>query len=69
MKTFYDVQQLLRRFGILIYLGNRLYDIDMSRIELAKVYENGLIDRQEFLQADLILRREHAREKSYQERN
>ncbi|WP_238599456.1 YqgQ family protein, partial [Streptococcus suis] len=27
MKRLYDVQQLLKRFGIIIYMGNRLYDI------------------------------------------
>lgn len=68
MKTYYDVQQLLKRFGILIYMGNRLYDIEMSRIELAKIYENGLISQQEFLEAKLILQGEHQRETNYQDR-
>lgn len=68
MKTYYDVQQLLKRFGILIYMGNRLYDIEMSRLELAKIYENGLISQQEFLEAKLILQGEHQREKNYQDR-
>ncbi len=68
MKSYYDVQQLLKRFGILVYMGNRLYDIDMSRLELAKIYENGLIGRKEFLQADLILHQEYLQEKAYQQK-
>ena len=31
MKTLYDVQQLLKNFGIYIYLGKRLYDIEMMK--------------------------------------
>ena len=34
MKTLYDVQQLLKQFGIVVYLGKRLYDIEMMKIEL-----------------------------------
>ncbi|WP_303972810.1 YqgQ family protein [Streptococcus merionis] len=68
MRTYYDVQQLLRQFGILIYMGNRLYDIEMSRIELKQVHESGLISTQEYLQAELVLRQEHGRELEYQEK-
>ncbi|MEY8463609.1 YqgQ family protein [Streptococcus merionis] len=68
MRTYYDVQQLLRQFGILIYMGNRLYDIEMSRIELKQVHESGLISTQEYLQAELVLRQEHSRELEYQEK-
>lgn len=59
MNTLYDVQQLLKRFGIVVYLGKRLYDIEMMKIELEALYQNGLIDRADFLTAELILRREH----------
>lgn len=68
MKTYYDVQQLLKRFGILIYMGNRLYDIEMSQVELKKVYETGLIAEQEYLQAELVLRQEHSQEVAYRQR-
>lgn len=59
MKTLYDVQQLLKRFGIVVYLGKRLYDIEMIKIELEALYDNGLIEREDYLTAELILRREH----------
>ncbi|MDY4002345.1 YqgQ family protein [Streptococcus orisratti] len=59
MKTLYDVQQLLKQFGIIIYIGKRLYDIEVMKIELEKLYDNGLIDKDDYITAELILRREH----------
>ncbi|MGT2801697.1 Uncharacterized protein YqgQ [Streptococcus henryi] len=59
MKTLYDVQQLLKRFGIIIYIGKRLYDIEVMKIELERLYDNGLIDKDDYILAELILRREH----------
>lgn len=59
MKTLFDVQQLLKHFGIYIYIGKRLYDIEMMKIELQRLFENGLIDKNNYLNAELILRREH----------
>ncbi|EUJ60945.1 YqgQ family protein, partial [Listeria fleischmannii] len=29
MKSVYDVAQLLKKYGIIIYLGKREYDIEM----------------------------------------
>ncbi|HEP1362080.1 TPA: YqgQ family protein [Streptococcus pyogenes] len=59
MKTLYDVQQLLKNFGIFVYLGKRLYDIEMMKIELQRLYDSGLLDKRDYLNAELILRREH----------
>lgn len=59
MKTLYDVQQLLKRFGLIIYMGKRLYDIEVMQIELKRLYEQELVAREEYLLAQLILRREH----------
>lgn len=66
MKRLYDVQQLLKRFGIIIYMGNRLYDIEMMQIELNRVYQAGLLDRLDYMEAELVLRREHRLELEYQ---
>lgn len=38
MKNLYDVQQFLKRFGIIIYVGKRLYDIELMKIELASLW-------------------------------
>ena len=58
MRTLYDVQQLLKQFGIIVYLGKRLYDIEMMKIELEALYQNGLIDKDNYLSAEMILRHE-----------
>ncbi|MGT2964737.1 YqgQ family protein [Streptococcus acidominimus] len=68
MKKLYDVQQLLKQFGIIIYMGNRLYDIEMMQIELHRIYEAGLLDRLDYMEAELVLRREHRLELEYQEK-
>lgn len=67
MKDLYDVQQLLKQFGIFIYLGKRLYDIEMMKIELERLYQNGLLARETYFQAELILRREHRLEKEQED--
>ncbi|HFE0709631.1 TPA: YqgQ family protein [Streptococcus agalactiae] len=59
MKVLFDVQNLLKKFGIYVYIGKRLYDIEVMKIELQRLYDNGLISRDDYLKAELILRREH----------
>ena len=59
MKSLYDVQQLLKQFGVVVYLGKRLYDIEMMKIELEALYKSALIDKENYLIAEMILRREH----------
>ena len=59
MKTLYDVQQLLKQFGVVVYLGKRLYDIEMMKIELEALYKSALIDKENYRIAEMILRREH----------
>lgn len=63
IKTLYDVQQILKRFGIFVYVGKRLYDIELMKLELSRLYDNGLLEKDDYLTADLVLRREHRLEK------
>ena len=67
MKTLYDVQQFLKKFGIIIYVGKRLYDIELMKIELKRIYDAGLMEKLDYLEAETVLRREHAQELSYLE--
>lgn len=64
METLYDVQQLFKQFGIYIYVGKRIYDIELMLIELKKLYDGHLIDQETYMTAWRILKREHRIEES-----
>lgn len=57
--TLYDVQQLLKGYGIFVHLGKRLWDIELMHEELKKIHESRLIEDKVFRQAALVLKREH----------
>lgn len=59
MRTLYDVQQLLRRFGIYVYVGKRLWDIELMQIELKSLNDEGLIPNETYIAAVLVLKQEH----------
>ncbi|HIZ53995.1 YqgQ family protein [Enterococcus eurekensis] len=59
MESLYDVQQLLKRFGIIIYVGKRIYDIELMSQEVKQLFDNHLIDQPTYLKAWAILKREH----------
>lgn len=59
MKTLYDVQQLLEKYGLLVHVGKRIWDIELMALELDNINKAGLIDRHDYMVAKLILRKEH----------
>lgn len=63
MKSFYDVQQLLKRFGTIIYTGERLGDIELMEMEIDELKKLELIDQAVYMQAKLILRNERTKER------
>lgn len=58
MKDYYGVLQLLKRFGIYVYTGDKKTDIEMIQSEVKDLYDNGLLMQEDYLQAVLILREE-----------
>jgi len=50
-------------------MGKRLYDIELMKIELERIYDAGLMDKLEYLEAEAVLRREHQLELKYIEKN
>lgn len=68
LRTLYDVQQLLKRFDVFVYVGKRLWDIELMALEIDHLYQAKVIDRDLFLQAKLVLQREHRIEQKREER-
>ncbi|PLR87585.1 YqgQ family protein [Bacillus sp. V33-4] len=62
MKSIYDVQQFLKKFGTIIYIGDRLADLEFMEAELKELKQSQLIDEKQFQSALLLLRNEIARE-------
>lgn len=58
MNEYYDVLQLLKKFGIYIYTGKKSQDSIVMESEIKELYDYQFIDKQTYLQALLILRRE-----------
>ncbi|TRZ37589.1 DUF910 family protein [Niallia circulans] len=58
MKTIYDVQQFLKRFGTIIYVGDRLGDLELMKAELNDLSHTEIIEKQEFEMAVLLLNQE-----------
>lgn len=58
MKNLLDIIKLLKRFGIYVYTGNRKDDIDLMASEIKDLYDNGLLMKEDYLKAVLVLRYE-----------
>ncbi len=58
MDSIYDVQQLLKRFGSIIYVGDRLGDLQLMEEELKQLYYSQAIERKDFEMAILLIRHE-----------
>lgn len=54
----YDVRNLLKRFGIFIYTGDRLGDLEIMSDELRELYDLKLIRISTYQTAQLIIRKE-----------
>jgi uncharacterized protein YqgQ len=58
MKTIYDVQQLLKKYGTIIYIGDRVADLELMETELKELFQSQLIDVKDYQTALLLLRQE-----------
>ena len=61
-RTLYDVQQLLKEFNVFVYVGKRLYDIELMAIELDNLHQAGVVDQSTYMKAKIVLRKEHREE-------
>jgi uncharacterized protein YqgQ len=53
-----EVKEVLRRFQIVVYTGNRMDDLVLMEQELDDLYQEQLIEREEYFKLKAILRRE-----------
>lgn len=58
MKTFYDIQQLLKSYGVVIYMKDRKHQLDLVEFEIRELYTKELIQQKEFLLAIAIINQE-----------
>ncbi|UOQ47453.1 YqgQ family protein [Gracilibacillus caseinilyticus] len=63
MQSVYDIRKLLLKFGTIIYLGDRLADLEMMETELDELFQVNIITKEEYLEAKLILRKEREKTK------
>jgi uncharacterized protein YqgQ len=58
METIYDIQQYLKKFGTLIYVGDRVADLELMEAEVKELYHAKLMDIHDYQMAILLLRHE-----------
>lgn len=63
MENLYDVQQLLKKFGYIIYFKNEEDRLEMMEQEIKSMYQSMLIDKDTFLQARLIINQKRIEKK------
>lgn len=64
MKSIYDVQQLLKKYGTIIYIGDRIADLELMEEEVRQLFESNIIEPKDFQMAILLLRQEVQKLKS-----
>ena len=47
-----------------VYVGKRLYDIELMAIELDNLYQSGVVDKSTYTKAKIVLRKEHREEQT-----
>ena len=58
MINFYDLQQFLKSFGIIIYMRDRKYTLSMVEYEVRELRRLELISNEDFIRAIAIIKHE-----------
>ncbi|MGP4042351.1 YqgQ family protein [Gracilibacillus sp. D59] len=58
MDNIYDLRKLLLKFGTIIYIGDRLADLELMEDEVTELYKVNMITKEQFLQAKMIITKE-----------
>ncbi|MBO8156098.1 MAG: YqgQ family protein [Bacillaceae bacterium] len=67
MRSVYDVQQLLKKFGSIIYVGDRLADLELMEEEVKELYQSQCMTTEEYQMAILLLRQEAAKIRDHEQ--
>lgn len=62
LKTLYDVQQFLKKYGTIIYIGDRIADLGLMEEELKELFRAQLIDTKDYQSAIGLVRSHLAKE-------
>ncbi|WEV54932.1 YqgQ family protein [Leuconostocaceae bacterium ESL0723] len=65
MNTFYDVLQYLKKFGVYIHVGRRLWDIEMAALEVDNLRRADVLSDKDYAAMKLVLRHEHEQESQH----
>ena len=70
VKSMYDVRQLLKKFGVFIYTGTKIGDVELMEMEIRELYDLRIISVREFQHAMLIIQNEksHIKKIGFNER-
>ncbi|WP_345893212.1 YqgQ family protein [Ferdinandcohnia quinoae] len=69
MKTIYDVMQFLKKYGTIIYIGDRLADLQLMEDEMNELYNSQLIEQKDHQMALFLLRQEIVKEMEKRTKN
>ncbi|MFJ8527892.1 YqgQ family protein [Bacillus sp. NPDC094106] len=64
MISIYDIQQLLKKFGTIIYTGDRIADLQLMQDELRELNQSQLIDSKDYQTALFLIKQEIQKEMS-----
>ncbi|MBO9129639.1 YqgQ family protein [Bacillus sp. 165] len=68
MKSIYDIQQLLKRFGTIIYTGDREADLELMEEELRELHRSQLVEENDYQTALFLLKQEVQKERQTKEK-
>lgn len=58
MKNFYDLLQLLKEYGIVVYMKDKKQRLDLIEFEFRELYRTNIIEKEKFLVGIAIINKE-----------
>lgn len=58
LQNMVDLRKLLRRFGLIVYTGDRLGDLELMEEELSELHRAGILEQETHMKAKLLIQRE-----------